>query len=120
MHNYYWVKNPKRLSSYVTLTAGKVKNKGKTKVFYDGFSRYTCKVVIAKKTNSKLTSKISSLKKKLEKLKNTKRNLYFVNYTNVSLIKGVKWNVKKEGYWLYRDVYKQQVTFSSSKNQLRL
>lgn len=118
LHNYYWVKNPKRLSSYVTLTAGKVKNTGKTKVFYDGFSRYTCKVVIAKKTNSKLTSKISSLKKKLEKLKNTKRNLYFVNYTNVSLIKGAKWNVKKEGYWLYRDAYKQQVTFSSSKKSI--
>ena len=118
LHNYYWVKKPNKLSSYATLTAGKVKNTGKTKVFYDGFSRYTCKVVIAKKTNAKLTSKISSLKKKLEKLKNTKRNLYFVSYTNVSLVKGGIWNVKREGYWLYRDAYKQKVTFSSSKNSV--
>ena len=115
---YYWVNNPQNVNITLTNVTGDAIDTGKTKVFEAGGLKYTCKVVNAKKTNSKLTSKIVSLRNKLTKLKNTKKNRWFINYNSINLVKGAKYNATYNGFWLYKEAYPQKLSFSSSKKSV--
>ena len=115
---YYWINNPKNVNILLTNVTGDAIDTGKTKVFETGGLKYTCKVVNAKKTNSKLTSKIVSLRNKLTKLKNTKKNRWFLTYDSINLVKRAKYNATYNGFWLYKEAYPQKLSFSSSKKSV--
>ena len=115
---YYWVNNSKNVNIMLTNVTGDAIDTGKTKVFEAGGLKYTCKVVNAKKTNSKLTSKIVSLRNKLTKLKNTKKNRWFLTYDSINLVKRAKYNATYNGFWLYKEAYPQKLSFSSSKKSV--
>ena len=115
---YYWINNPKNVNILLTNVTGHAIDTGKTKVFEAGGLKYTCKVVNAKKTNSKLTSKIVSLRNKLTKLKNTKKNRWFLTYDSINLVKRAKYNATYNGFWLYKEAYPQKLSFSSSKKSV--
>ena len=115
---YYWVNNPQNVNITLTNVTGDAIDTGKTKVFEAGGLKYTCKVVNAKKTNSKLTSKIVSLRNKLTRLKNTKKNRWFITYDSINLVKGAKYNATYNGFWLYKEAYPQKLSFSSSKKSV--
>ena len=113
--SYYWVENPQKMNTLLTLSSGNVKKTGK----YRKYNNYTCAVVKAVKIKT-YDNQISKLKSKLDVYEKALQQYAIVNAPDmpqyIYLQKGQKYNAAIEGYYSDCKKYCKYIVSSSNKS----
>lgn len=112
--SYYWVENPSNMSTLFSTATGYVKKTGKTRIYSDGYYRYTCIVCKAVKVKgyskkAKIEKKIETLQKKIKKYKRQLSNKLKIR--NMTIYTGKTKRISRS--WIYGNTG-NKVTWKSS------
>lgn len=113
--SYYWIENPQKMNTFLTLSSGYVKKIGK----YRKYNNYTCVVVKAVKVKT-YDNQISKLNSKLDVYKKALQQYAIVDAPDmpqyIYLQKGQKYNAAIKGYYSDCKKYCKYIVSSSNKS----